>query len=108
VSGETSGADEVSGSAHIDPDGNAVQFGGVNIPDKLTPTACEGESLREAIQRMGGQERVASLFNVSQQAVSQWAVRGYAPVQKAKAMSDVSGVDWRALVHPDLRDLLEG
>jgi len=63
--------------------------------------------IQKAIHSIGGQERVASLFHVSQQAVSLWSTQGHAPMMKAKALSEVSGVDWRELISPEIKALME-
>jgi len=64
------------------------------------------DGIRDAIRSMGGQRAVAEYFNLSQQAVSLWAQQGYAPVQKAKALAEATGLPVRDLVSPHLRDLV--
>lgn len=62
--------------------------------------------IEQAIDLAGGQQALADLLGVSQQAVAAMKRKGYAPLDKAKRIVDLFGtIPLRELVAPELRDL---
>lgn len=62
--------------------------------------------IEEVVEIAGSQEAVAQTCGVSQQAVSIWVTRGYAPLARAIELEAQYGVDRRRLVDPKIVGLL--
>lgn len=62
--------------------------------------------IQAAVDTVGNQRALATLLGVSQQAVSAWVRRGYAPADRVVEIEAQTGVARETLVHPRLRDLL--
>lgn len=60
---------------------------------------------RDTLARPGGAEVLAERLGVSQQAVSGWKAKGWVPAGRAKAISDMTKVPMRELVHPNIAEL---
>ena len=59
-----------------------------------------------AVYAAGSQAKLADLLGCSQQNVSSWLRRGYAPPERVVEIEQATGVDRVLLVNPKLRDLL--
>lgn len=62
--------------------------------------------IKELVRLAGSQEAVAKTCGVTQQAVSVWVARGYAPLARAIELEAQYGVDRRQLVDPKIVGLL--
>lgn len=63
--------------------------------------------IQKAITLAGSQRALAQHLGVSQQAVSEWEKRGYAPDARIVEIEAEYGIDRIELVNPALRRLLE-
>lgn len=61
----------------------------------------------KAIERAGSQANLAELLGCTQQAISKWQVRGWAPLKRAKQIALASPIPIRELVSPDLKEMFE-
>ena len=59
-----------------------------------------------AVYAAGSQAKLADLLGCSQQNVSAWLRRGWAPAERVVEIEQATGVDRKLLVNPRLRDLL--
>jgi DNA-binding transcriptional regulator YdaS (Cro superfamily) len=62
--------------------------------------------IQRAVEVAGNQRALATILGVTQQAVSAWVRRGYAPADRVVEIEAQTGVARETLVHPRLRDLL--
>lgn len=62
--------------------------------------------IERVVEIAGSQEAVAHKCGVTQQAVSRWVARGYAPLARAIELEAQYGVDRRELVDPKIVGLL--
>ena len=60
----------------------------------------------KAVELAGSQQELARQLGVSQQAISEWVLRGYVPVGRVIEIEATYGVSRLDLVDPQLRDLL--
>lgn len=59
-----------------------------------------------AVEAAKGQVKLAEALGVTQQSVSKWVRRGWAPVQRAAEIEHLTGVPRVRLVKPQLANLL--
>jgi DNA-binding transcriptional regulator YdaS (Cro superfamily) len=62
--------------------------------------------IQRVVELAGSQGRLAETLGVTQQAVSEWVRRGYAPANRVVEIEAQYGVPRTALIDPRLRDLL--
>ena len=62
--------------------------------------------IQKVVDMAGSQGRVAEILGVTQQAVSEWVRRGYAPSSRLVEIEAQFGVPRTDLIDPKLRDLL--
>lgn len=72
----------------------------IETPVKLTGIA-------RAVEAAGGQSALARLLDVSQQAVQQWLLAGYAPTSRVATISIATGVAAVDLLDPRIIEVLE-
>lgn len=60
--------------------------------------------IKEATAIAGGQKRLAALVGVSQQSVSLWVTRGFAPVSRVVEIENHTGVPRERLLSPKVLD----
>jgi len=60
-----------------------------------------------ALAAAGSQARLSQALGVSQQAVSKWLQRGWAPAERAAEIEFLYGVPRRKLMNPRLVDLVD-
>lgn len=58
--------------------------------------------IEQAIDKAGGQADLAKALGVTQQVVSEWKTRGYAPTKHVIAIERLTGVARRSLCDPEL------
>lgn len=63
--------------------------------------------IARAVATAGGQEALADMLGCTQQAVSTWVVRGFAPPKRARAIAEITGLPARELCDPALVKLIE-
>lgn len=68
------------------------------------PTTATG--IQRVVDIAGSQGRVAEILGVTQQAVSEWVRRGYAPPSRLVELEAQFGVPRVDLINPRLRDIL--
>lgn len=61
----------------------------------------------KAAEAVNGQRRLALQLGVSQQAVNQWVLQGWAPLGRARQIERLTGVPARELVDPSIKELFE-
>lgn len=61
----------------------------------------------EAIRLAGSQVALARALGVGEPAISGWVSRGWVPLERAKQMEVLFGVDRKKLVNPRIRELLQ-
>ena len=66
----------------------------------------EQTGIQRAVEAAGSQHRLAEILGVSQQAISQWVARGYAPASRVVEVEAQLGVPRADLIQPSLRDLI--
>ena len=59
--------------------------------------------IAEALQKAGGQARLAWCLGVTQQSISIWLKRGYVPLLRAREIEMIYGVARQRLVSPKVR-----
>jgi hypothetical protein len=57
-------------------------------------------SVAQAVRAAGGQVAAARQLGCTQQNVSSWVCRGFAPLERAKQLEELTGVPVRTLVNP--------
>jgi hypothetical protein len=64
--------------------------------------------IEKAIELAGGQEELGAMLSppVSQQAISKWKARGYAPSDRAVEIARRLGIELRELLSPTLAKVL--
>jgi DNA-binding transcriptional regulator YdaS (Cro superfamily) len=67
----------------------------------------EQPGIVRAAAAVGGQVKLAELLGVTQQAVSQWVVRGYPPQDRVIEIEHHTGVPRAQLVDPRTAELLD-
>ena len=72
-------------------------------PPTVDSTKC---GIAAAIAAVGTQAELAMKLGVTQQAVSEWERRGFAPSKRCDEISRLSGVPERDLMNPRLRKIL--
>lgn len=63
--------------------------------------------IARAVKAAGSQGALAVALGVSQQSVSKWEARGYAPVRRVVEIEQFTGVARGELIDPKLVDLLD-
>lgn len=91
-------------SLDIDNDEKPIRFGDEVYPPPVV-TVCS--SLKLAIAHMGGQVVAAKKLKLTQQAVSRWVVRGYAPVNYARALCLLSNFPAIDLIDPEIKKIAD-
>ena len=62
--------------------------------------------IKQAIAMAGGQKKLAEALGVTQQSVSEWARRGYFPLDRARQVKEITGVPVIDLVSPAIAEAL--
>lgn len=62
--------------------------------------------IAKAIDQAGGQGKLGERLGVSQQAISQWLVRGWVPVKRASVIEREFAIPRASLVNPELLQLV--
>lgn len=65
-------------------------------------------NIEKAIAQAGGQTALARRLGITQAAVSRWVKRGYVPMRRVEAVSRLTGVAPRELMHPAVNELFAG
>lgn len=65
------------------------------------------DGIKDVVHIAGGQAALARQLGVSQQAVSKWVQRGFAPVNRVVEIEAQFGVPRHRLIDPKLRDLVD-
>lgn len=71
------------------------------------PTTPEKKGMSLAVEKAGGQAVLAGRLGVSQQAISLWVRRGFAPLKRTDEIAQVTGVPARELMDPRVRKMVE-
>jgi DNA-binding transcriptional regulator YdaS (Cro superfamily) len=56
--------------------------------------------IREACDIVGGEQLLASALGISQQAVSRWVLKGFAPLDRVPAIAALTGIERKRLCDP--------
>lgn len=62
--------------------------------------------IQQAVELAGSQVKLAQLLGCTQQLISIWIGRGYAPVDRIVEIEQATGVDRKHLINPKLINLL--
>lgn len=62
--------------------------------------------IQAAIRVAGSQDKLAEMMGCSQQVVSEWLARGYAPADRVIEMESLTGIPRERLLKPSLVELL--
>ena len=62
--------------------------------------------IQKAVDAVGSQAKLADLLGCTQQLISIWVGRGYAPTDRIVELEQATGVDRRDLINPKLINLL--
>lgn len=62
--------------------------------------------MARAILAAGSQGKLAELLGVTQQAVSKWEARGWAPLKRARQIAAAFPIALKELVDPDTAELI--
>lgn len=68
----------------------------------------EVTGIQQAINTAGGQVKLAQALGVTQQAISIWLSRGYAPVERAVEIEHQFGVPRATMIDPRLLSRIDG
>lgn len=61
----------------------------------------------EAIKNANGQVELARRLGVTQQSISKWRQRGFAPLKRCDEIAQLTGVPARELMDPRVRAMVE-
>jgi len=62
--------------------------------------------IQKAVDAVGSQAKLAELLGCTQQLISIWVGRGYAPIDRIVELEQATGIDRKDLINPKLLNLL--
>jgi len=62
--------------------------------------------IQKAVDASGSQAKLAELLGCTQQLISIWVGRGYAPIDRIVELEQATGIDRKDLINPKLLNLL--
>lgn len=62
--------------------------------------------ITKAVDAAGSQTALAELLGVTQQAVSKWEARGWAPLERARQIANAFPIPLKDLIDPKIREMM--